>query len=97
MQSPDYASLYQFLAHTPEGGLRKMLVDPASFNDVHFGLLLKVVRAGDEAAFIQCIEKSEFPKVKFSPNELKIKESFWASAIKVFQSRGLLGPAQKVA
>lgn len=97
MQSPDYASLYQFLAHTPEGGLRKILIDPQGFNDIHFGLLLKIVRSGDEANFIQLIEKSEFPKVKFTPNEQKIKESFWATANKVFQSRGLVGPAQKVA
>jgi hypothetical protein len=97
MQSPDYASLYQFLAHTPEGGLRKILTDPQGFNDVYFSLLLKVVRSGDEAHFIQLIEKAEFPKIKFTPNEQKIKESFWAAAHKVFQSRGLVGPAQKVA
>lgn len=97
MQGPDYSSLYQFLSNTPEGGLRKMLADPKSFTDSHFTLLLKVVRAGDEAHFIQCIEKSEFPKVKYSPGETKIKEAFWGDAIKTFQSRGLLGPIPKVA
>jgi len=97
MQGPDYASLYQFLINTPEGGLRKMFVDPKSFTDVHFSLLMKVVRAGDEKHFIQFIEKGEFPKVKYNPNEIKLKDNFWADAQKVFQSRGLLGPAQKVA
>ncbi len=97
MSNPDYSSLHQFIINTPEGGLRKMLADPKTFTDSHFSLLIKVARAGDEASFVQCIEKGEFPKVKFSPGETKIKESFWADAIKTFQSRGLLGPIQKVA
>ncbi len=97
MSNPDYSSLYQFLHNTPEGGLRKMLADPKTFTEAHFSLLMKCVRAGDEANFCALIEKSEFPKLKFSPGEQKIKETFWADCVKTFQSRGLLGPAQKVA
>lgn len=92
MSDYDYSSLYQFLAQTPEQGLRKMLVDPKGFTDVHFSLLMKCVRAG-EKGFVECASGQTYPKVKFSPNEIKLKEAFWPLAIQTLNSRGLLSPA----
>lgn len=97
MSQYDVSSLYQFLLHTPEQGLRKMLIDPKGFTDVHFNLLLKIVRSCDEAAFTQHFEKTDFPKIKMGPAEQKIKDQFWASCVSCFNSRGLLTPAAKAA
>ncbi len=97
MSQYDYAGLYQFLLHTPEQGLRKMLVDPKSFTDVHFSLMLKVVRACSEPDFCAHAEKSDFPKIKMGPSEQKIKEKFWVDLTALCSGRGLLGPAQKAA
>lgn len=97
MSQYDVASVYQFLLHTPEQGLRKMLVDNKPFSDVHFNLMLKIIRGCDEAAFTQHFEKCDFPKVKMGPAEMKIKEKFWADCVSCLNSRGLLSPAQKAA
>ena len=91
----DLPGLYQFLTTTPEPGLRKMFVDGKPMTDVHFSLLMKIVRAGGESQFCSWIEASDFPKVKFSPNEHKIKEKFWADCFQTFESRGILNPAIK--
>lgn len=93
MSQYDVASLYNFLLHTPENGLRKMLVDNKPLTDAHFNLLLKVVRTCDEAKFTECFEKNEFPKVKMGPAELKVKEKFWSDCTATFSNRGLLNPA----
>jgi hypothetical protein len=97
MSQYDLPSLYQFLAHTPEQGLRKMLIDPKLFTDVHFNLMLKLVRGCSEAQFCEHVEKTDYPKVKMSANEMKLKDKFWADLFKVCESRGLLNPGQKAA
>lgn len=96
MSQYDISSLYSYLAHTPEGGLRKMLVD-AKFTEVHFNLLVKVVRACSETQFVEHFEKNDFPKVKLGAAEIKIKENFWKDCETCFNGRGLLAPAQKAA
>ncbi|MBX2988653.1 MAG: hypothetical protein KF802_12220 [Bdellovibrionaceae bacterium] len=93
MSQYDVPGLYQFLLHTPEQGLRKMLVDNKPMSEAHFNLLMKVVKTCDEAAFCQHFEKTDFPKVKMGPAETKLKEKFWADCVNCFNSRGLLGPA----
>lgn len=93
MSQYDLVGLYEFLLHTPEQGLRKMLVDQKPMTDIHFNLLLKVVRSCKPEEFENHVEKSDFPKVKMSPNEQKIKETFWADCFKTFETRGLLNPA----
>ncbi len=93
MSQYDLPGLYEFLAHTPEQGLRKMLVDGKPMTDVHFNMLLKIVRAGASAEFCEHVEKEDFPKIKFGPAELKIKEKFWKDCFSTFQSRGILNPA----
>ncbi len=89
----DLPALHEFLQHTPEGGLRKMLVDPKSFSDIHFNMMLKIVRVCNAEQFSQHCEKEDFPKIKFSPNEIKTKETFWKSLLAICDSRGLLSPA----
>lgn len=93
MSQYDVSGLYQFLAHTPEQGLRKMLVDNKPMTDAHFNLLLKVVRAGDEAQFCTHFEKKDFPNVRFGPAEQKIREKFWGECEVTLKSRGILQPA----
>lgn len=95
MSQYDLPGLFQFLTTTPEQGLRKMLVDGKPMTEVHFNLLMKVVRSGNEESFCSHIEASSFPKIKFSPNEHKLREKFWAECFKTFESRGILSPAIK--
>ncbi len=90
MSQYDLAGLYQFLHTTPEKGLRKMLVDPKSFGDVHFGLLMKVVRGCDESNFVSHYEKADFPKMRFGPAEEKVREKFWKDCEACFLQRGIL-------
>jgi hypothetical protein len=95
MSQWDLPGLYQFLTSTPEAGLRKMLVDGKPMTDVHFNMLMKIVRSCDESAFCHHIETGDWPKVKLSANEIKIKEHFWSDCFKTFESRGILNPADK--
>ncbi len=94
-QQYDTSSLFSFLVNTPESGLRKMLLDPKAFTDTHFGLLLKVIRGCNEIQFSEHFVKTDFPKIKMTPNEIKIKEQFWKDAVGVLKSRGLLSPSDK--
>lgn len=94
-QQYDVPGLFDFLQNTPETGLRKMLVDNKTFTDVHFGLLMKVVRACDTTKFCEHVEKTDFPKLKFGPAEIKLKEKFWNDAFTCLSGKGLLNPAQK--
>ncbi|MCS6837509.1 MAG: hypothetical protein NZ480_01560 [Bdellovibrionaceae bacterium] len=93
-QQYDLPGLYQFLFNTPEGGLRKMLVDGKPMTDVHFQLLMKVVKACKEEEFVKHIENQTWPKIKISPAEMKIKEHFWKDCFITFSARGILNPAQ---
>src|SRR5690349_14573768 len=93
MSQYDLPGLYDFLTNTPEGGLRKMLVDQKPITDVHFNMLMKVIRNCKVDQFCEHVEKKDFPKIKFSPNEIKLKEKFWDECFKTFESRGLLNPA----
>jgi hypothetical protein len=92
----DAALVHQFLIQTPESALRKMLIDKA-FTDVHFNMLIKVLRSTNESQFIEHFYNSTFPKAKFNGNEINLKETFWVACVNCLNSRGLLSPAQKVA
>jgi len=91
----DVPGLFDFLTNTPETGLRKMLVDNKTFTDVHFNMMMKITRACDEAKFCEHAEKADFPKIKFGPAEIKIKEKFWNDCFTCLSGKGLLNPAQK--
>lgn len=97
MSQYDLPNLFQFLHNTPEGGLRKMLVDNKPFTEGHFNLLTKILRNCDEKAFCEHFDKGDFPKIKMSPADQKLKEKFWGECIACFNSRGLLSPADKKA
>ncbi|MGE3974162.1 MAG: hypothetical protein AB7F59_06525 [Bdellovibrionales bacterium] len=86
----DIASVYEFLLHTSEGNLKKMLVDN-KMTDTHLRMLLKVVKTCNLEQFRMCYQKQEFPKVKFSASESNLKETFWDCCAKTLQSRGLIG------
>lgn len=95
MSEFDLASLRGFLAQTPEGALRKMLVDGKPMTEVHLNLLLKVVRACNDDQFAAHFEKNDFPKIKMGAAEIKIREKFWGECTQTLKSRGLLYPAPK--
>lgn len=88
----DANMLYQFITQTPESALRKMLVDKA-FTDMHFTMMMKIVRSSDEKKFCDHFNNSTYPKTKFNANEITAKETFWNECVKAFDSRGLLSPA----
>jgi hypothetical protein len=97
MSQYDVSSLYDFLTQTPEGGLRKMFIDNKTFTEGHFNLLMKVVKGCNAEQFKGHFEAKDFPKVKMGPNDLKLKEKFWADCITIWGARGLLSPAAKAA
>jgi len=67
-----------------------MLIDQKSFTDVHFQLLMKVVRGCDEPNFIQHFEKGDFPRLRFGNAEEKVREKFWKDCESWFLQRGIL-------
>lgn len=93
MSQYDLSGLYQFLTQTPEGGLRKMLVDNKPMTEIHFNLLIKVIRNCDEAKFCEFADKKDFPKIKYNPNETKLKDKFWDDCFTTFKARGILNPS----
>jgi hypothetical protein len=97
MSQFDYRGLHEFLTQTPEQGLRKMFVDGKPFTDVHFSLLLKIVRGVGHEDFAKHAEAADFPKIKYGPAETKIKDKFWGDCQQVWKSRGLLNPTTKAA
>lgn len=92
MSSYDTQSLYDFLFHTPESGLRKMLVDRKNMTDVHCNLLLKIVKSCTAEQFTSHFETQDFPKIRLSPAETKIKEKFWQDCNATLLERGVLQP-----
>ncbi len=97
MYSPDQInSVYEFLLHTPEGPLRKMLKDDKT-TDVHINLLLKIVKGASKEQFAEYFTKESFPVIKFNANDLKIKEKFWACCCSSLESRGLLSKQKAAA
>jgi len=88
----DTQSLYDFLAHTPESGLRKMLVDKTNMTDVHFNLLIKIVKSGPPEQFVEHFDKQDFPRIRMGPAEMKIKEKFWDNCVTTLLERGILQP-----
>ena len=88
----DTQSLYDFLFHTPESGLRKMLVDKKNMTDVHCTLLIKIVKAGPVEQFVEHFEKQDFPRLRMGPAEMKIKEKFWDNCMATLLERGILQP-----
>ncbi len=93
MSQYDTLGLHDFLLHTPENGIRKILVDRQKITDVHCNLLLKIAKSCSPEEFALHFERQDFPKVRFGPAESKIKEKFWGDCISVLSERGILQPA----
>lgn len=91
----DTYSLYDFLVHTPESGLRKVLRDNKVMTDVHCNLLFKIVKSCTSEQFNEHFEKKTFPRVRCSPAEDKIKEKFWDACVDTLLDRGILQPMQQ--
>ena len=96
MSQYDTHSLHDFLFHTPESGLRKMLIDRKRMTDVHANLLFKVVKGSSPTEFGEHFDKKTLPKMRLSPNEDKLKEKFWDDVVAVLLERGILQPAGPV-
>ncbi|MBL7545193.1 MAG: hypothetical protein JNL11_15350 [Bdellovibrionaceae bacterium] len=97
MSQYDPNEMHDFLSMTPEKGLRQILVDNKSFSNDHFSMLLKIVRTGNKESFCEHYTKNDFPKIKFSPNETKIKETFWATLTSTLGQKGIIQPVNKAA
>jgi hypothetical protein len=92
MSHYDFAGLHDFLINTPEGAIRKMLIDKKGMTDVHCNLLFKIARATNAQQFSQHFDKKDFPRVRTNPSEDKIKEKFWDECEATFVDRGILQP-----
>lgn len=92
MSQYDPNEMYEFLSMTPEKGLRQILVDNKTFTENHFNMLIKVVRNGSKDTFCEHYTKNDYPKIKFSPNEIKIKETFWATLTTALAQKGIVQP-----
>lgn len=93
MSQYDIPGLHDFLIHTPENGVRSILVDRVKMTDAHCNLLLKVAKSCSADEFSAHFESKDFPKVRFGPAEAKIKEKFWDDCVAVLLERGILQPA----
>lgn len=90
------SGVYSLLNSTPEGGLRKMLVG-GEFAEVHFRLLMKMAKGPSEADFISSFNAETLPAMRYSPAEIKVKETFWKICKNKFSSLGLLNISAKAA
>ncbi len=92
----DLLSLYDFLRATPEGHLKKMMVN-AKMTDVHLRVLLKIVRGCPQPEFVQHAQNAGLPKMKFNANEAAVKENFWPICLETCAQLGLIAKAAKAA
>jgi hypothetical protein len=88
-------SLHGFLRATAEGNLKKMLLG-GKMTEVHLRVLLKVSRSVSEDEFITYFEAGTFPKMKFSPAEIAVKEGLYEVCAQACAKVGLLA-TQKAA
>jgi hypothetical protein len=89
-------SVCNFLKQTPEGSLRKMLVD-ATLTDAHFRLLMKLVKGGLEADFVEAFQSESMGKLRLNAKEMPYKEVLWPICKAKLFTLGLLPGAAKVA
>lgn len=95
--TPDeIVSVYNFMKQTPEGNLRKMLVDQ-ELTDLHFRTLMKLAKGGPEADFIEAFTQESMGKLRLSAKEVPIKEKFWLVCKKKLIVLGLLSKVTKQA
>lgn len=88
--------IYEFLKHTPEGSLRKMLCT-GEMTEAHFRLLLKLVKGGPDTDFIDAFSKNDMGKLRLNPKESPLRERFWAIVRERLATTGLLPTGGKAA
>jgi hypothetical protein len=84
----DLLTVYEFIKSTGENNIRKIMTGPKMTNH-HVGVLLKVVRTSKPEEFAQFCETNTFPKMKFTNDEAKLKDTFWKTACDCFVQMGL--------
>ena len=89
-------SVCQFLKQTPEGNLRKMLVD-AQLTDAHFRLFMKLAKGGPEADFVEAFTNENMGKLRLNAKENPLREVLWPVCKKKLTALGLLPAAAKAA
>lgn len=89
-------SLYEFLLHTGESNLKKMLVD-RNLTEGHLRFLMKVVKTCNCEIFSSHLANNTFPTMKFNALEMSMREKFWVTCCNTFEARGLLSRDQKIA
>lgn len=94
--SDQITSLYDFLLHTGEGNLKKMLVD-RNMTEGHLRFLLKVVKTCNSKAFADHLSNNSFPVMKFNALEMSMKEKFWSTCCNTLEARGLLNKSMQQA
>ena len=92
----DVVNFHGFLKQTPEGALRKMLVN-GDMTDAHFRLLIKLAKGADETTFVECFMNDGFGQLRFSPKEAPLKETFWPICKKKVTSLGLITESKAAA
>ena len=85
----DVTNLVGFLKQTPEGSLRKMLVG-GPVTEAHFRILMKLAKGGTEAEFVDAFQNNTMGKLKLSPKEAPLKDTFWKICQDKLQAIGLL-------
>lgn len=78
-----------FLKQTPEGNLRKMLVD-TNLTETHFRILMKLAKGGPESDFVEAFQNDTMGKLRLGAKEIPIKEAFWSICKKKLIQLGLL-------
>lgn len=96
MNSNEVKTVYEFLLHSPEAGVRRMLMDQMNFGDSYVRMALKIVRACKADEFAAHFEQGDFPRMKMGPADLEIRDSFWPHFKATLESRGLLSPQGRV-
>jgi hypothetical protein len=85
----DITNLVGFIKQTPEGSLRKMMVQ-GPLTEAHFRILMKLAKGGPEADFVDAFQNESMGKLRLSTKEAPMKETFWNICKGQFQIMGLL-------
>lgn len=87
--SDEILSVCAFLKQTPEGNLRKMLVD-SKLTEAHFRILMKLAKGGAESDFVEAFTSESMGKLKLSAKEIPLRDNFWPVCKSKLTQLGLL-------
>jgi hypothetical protein len=93
LSANDLSTVYEFVKATGDNNIKKMMTGP-KMTAVHVGLLLKIVRASTAEEFWKYYESATYPRIKFTNDEDKLKETFWVTATDTFVQLGLATEAK---